>query len=182
MPNTSRTKRPRPSPDDAVRAMDALRRVVSALRSSSRTAVAERGVTGAQLFVLQQLDATPNQSVSDLAVRTSTRQNSASEVVARLVRRGLVTRAASAEDGRRAVVSLTSAGRAVVRRAPPVAQGTLVDALLRLSARQRRALAEGLERWVTEASLSSVPATMFFEPPPTRKTPSLASGRRRGAR
>ena len=101
--------------DDALRALDALRRLVGALRSSSRTAVRDAGVTGAQLFVLQQLAERSRQSVSDLAGATRTRQNSVSDVISRLATRGLVVREVASDDARRAVVSLTRAGQAVVR-------------------------------------------------------------------
>lgn len=144
--------------------MDALRRLVGALRSASRTAVREAGVTGAQLFVLQQLAAEPGQSVTRLAERTSTRQNSVSDVVARLAREGFVTRTPAPDDARRAVVSLTAAGRAAVRSAAPAPQALLVDSFRRLPASHRHSLAKGLELWITAAGLAELPPTMFFEP------------------
>jgi DNA-binding MarR family transcriptional regulator len=151
--------------DDALRALDALRRLVSSLRSSSRTAVRDVGVTGAQLFVLQQLAERPRQSVSALAGATRTRQNSVSDVIARLVKRGLVTRDVDASDARRAVVSLTRAGQSLVRVTAPAAQSALVGAFQSLSPARQRVLAIALESWVGAAGLSETPATMFFEKP-----------------
>jgi DNA-binding MarR family transcriptional regulator len=154
-----------PRDDDARRALDALRRLVGALRSSSRTAVRDVGVTGAQLFVLQQLGDRPRQSVSDLADATRTRQNSVSDVIARLVKRGLVTRDVADDDARRAVVSLTRAGQTLVKASPPTAQSALVAAFHSLSPTRRRVLAISLESWVESAGLAQTPATMFFEKP-----------------
>jgi len=153
---------------DAARAMDALRRLVSALRGAGRTAVLNVGVTGAQLFVLQSLADSPGQSVSELAERTGTRQNTVSEVIARLVRRGLVRREVATDDARRAVVSLTPAGRAIVRKAPSTTQSVLLKAFLGLSATQRRTLTGSLEAWVAAARLENEPPTMFFEKPRRR--------------
>jgi DNA-binding MarR family transcriptional regulator len=163
MPRTQQKAAPRD--DDALRSLDALRRLVGALRSSSRVAFRDVGVTGAQLFVLHQLADRPRQSVSELATATRTRQNSVSDVVARLVKRGLVTRDVAADDARRAVVSLTRAGQAIVRATPPTAQSSLVAAFHSLSPARRRVLAIALESWVGAAGLAQSPAIMFFEKP-----------------
>src|SRR6478672_9755222 len=88
-------------PNDAARAMDSLRRVVHALRVATRASERAFGLSAAQLFVLRQLSVEPGQSLRDLAQRTRTTQSSISEVVARLVQRGFVTRESSKEDRRR---------------------------------------------------------------------------------
>src|SRR3954465_9301852 len=80
-------------------ALDEVRRLVQALRQSTVQAERETGLSGAQLFVLQQLAQTPAQSLNDLAERTHTHQSSVSVVVTRLVGRGLVSRQRSPEDG-----------------------------------------------------------------------------------
>lgn len=149
--------------------MDALRRIVGALRRASRTAVRDVEVTGAQLFVLRQLADAPGLSVSDLSERTSTRQNSVSEVVSRLVDRGLVRRKIASDDARRAVIGLTAAGRRIVKQAPPTAQAALLEALHALPRHQRGALARSLEAWVMAAGLGEEPTTMFFERPHRRE-------------
>src|SRR5205814_5128834 len=73
-------------------AMDSIRRVVQALRVSSRAAEQRVGLSGAQLFVLQRLAASPAMSINDLAEGTVTHQSSVSVVRRRLVERGLVRR------------------------------------------------------------------------------------------
>src|SRR3954462_8907665 len=91
--------------------LDSLRRIVQALRESSRRAEQELGLTGAQLFVLDTLAAGPALSLNELAVRTRTHQSSVSTVVARLVKRGLVRRAHAADDARFLTLSLSQEGR-----------------------------------------------------------------------
>ena len=88
----------------ATRTMDGLRRIVHALRVATRSSQRTIGLSSAQLFVLRQLSAAPDQSLSELAQRTRTTPSSVSEVVARLVRLGVVARAASEHDRRRAVL------------------------------------------------------------------------------
>lgn len=148
---------------DAERTMNALRRLVRALRISTVAVKRTSGISGAQLFVLRELVERPGQSLRDLVTRTLTSQSTVSEVVARLVEARLVSRRAAPDDARRAVLSPTPAGRALLRAAPPTVQADLVDGLRRISPGSLRALADGLEQWLTAAGLSDVPPTMFFE-------------------
>lgn len=167
----SRDVAPRPgarirdaSEREALRAMDALRRIVRALRVSTHASERELGVSAAQLFVLRQLVLQPRQSLGELAALTRTSQGSVSEVVSRLVAGGLVERRVSASDRRRVELTVTAAGRRLLDRASETVQERLVAGFERLGERKRRALAEGLEAWLESAGLEEVPATMFFEP------------------
>jgi DNA-binding MarR family transcriptional regulator len=154
---------------DAERALNALRRLVRALRVSTVTVQRTSGISGAQLFVLRALVERPGQSMRDLVARTLTSQSTVSEVVARLIAHGFVTRRAAPEDGRRAVLNPTAAGRALVQTAPPTAQAALVEGLQRLSPGSRSALADALEQWLVVAGLSEVPPALFFEPRRARR-------------
>jgi DNA-binding MarR family transcriptional regulator len=150
--------------------LDAIRRIVQALRESSRFAEKQVGLSGAQLFVLQKLDEAPALSVNELAACTHTHQSSVSTVIARLVERGLVERAMSASDRRTVRLSLTPRGRNLVRRAPDVAQGRLIRAIAHLPVARRRALALGLDDLAqTVADVARAPA-MFFEETSARKS------------
>lgn len=173
-----------PDPDrgaDARAAMDALRRLVRALRVSTRAAEREHQISAAQLFALRSIAAEPGVALGELAGRTYTRQSTASEVVARLVGQGLVERRADPVDARRRTLHLTPAGRGVVRTAQRTVPERLVEALERLPATERAALADGLTRWVAAAGLETVVPTMFFEARgtsgPTRRRGVTAAGR-----
>jgi DNA-binding MarR family transcriptional regulator len=149
---------------DAERVMNALRRLVRALRSSTVAVERGSGISGAQLFVLRALVDSPGQSLRELVAHTLTSQSTVSEVVAKLVAAGLVARRTAEQDGRRAVLSATAKGRALSRSSPPPVQVDLVAGLGVLPPGMRRTLAEGLEQWLRAAGLEAVPPTMFFEP------------------
>jgi DNA-binding MarR family transcriptional regulator len=149
-------------PTDAARAMDSLRRVVHALRIATRASERAFGLSGAQLFVLRQLSMASGQSLSDLAARTRTTQSSVSEVVARLVRNRLVSRAPSSIDRRRAVLSLTAAGESVLVNAPETIQERLLRGFESLDEGTQRTLADTLESWLTSSGLDDT-APLFFE-------------------
>jgi len=148
---------PRKDSVDLTAALDAIRRIVQALRVSARAAERRLGVSGAQLFVLHALAEAPAQSLNDLAARTFTHQSSVSVVVDRLVRRRLVSRNRSAEDGRRVVLTLTPSGRSLLRSSPEVAQIRLIAALRKLSGTECRVLARHLGRIVREMGATEAP-------------------------
>jgi DNA-binding MarR family transcriptional regulator len=156
--------------EDVRSVMDAIRRVVRMLRVSARASERLVGISGAQLFVLQQLaDAGPC-SIGELAEHTLTHQSSVSVVVSRLIERGLVSRRASETDGRRVQVALTPAGRTLLRRAPPMAQAHLIAGLRRMSAAQRGALAQGLSALVREIGADTQSPALFFEDEAPRRS------------
>ena len=152
------------APTDATRARDSLRRVVHAVRIATRASERAFGLSTAQLFILRQLSAMSGQSLSDLAARTRTTQSSISEVVARLVRNGLVSRVPSSIDRRRAVLSLTAAGETILANAPETIQERLLRGFESLDQGTQRSLADNFESWLTASGLDDVAPTLFFEP------------------
>lgn len=144
--------------------MDGLRRIVHALHAGTSASERALGLSGAQLFVLRQLYAESGQSLGDLARRTRTTQSSVSEVVARLVKRGLVAREPSTRDRRRAVLTLTPDGAALAAVAPVTIQDRLVAGFGNLELPAQHALANGIEAWLAASGLADVAATFFFEP------------------
>ncbi|MDP1830054.1 MAG: MarR family winged helix-turn-helix transcriptional regulator [Archangium sp.] len=153
-------KRPKP---DTTAVLDGLRRVVKALRENSRAAEQTLGISGAQLFVLDALSGEQGLSLSEVAARTRTHQSSVSVVVSRLVSAGLVRRVRAGDDARRLELRLTARGRALRSKAPQAAQHGLIDAVERLPAPQRRALAEALGRVCALMDLPRTAPAMFFE-------------------
>jgi DNA-binding MarR family transcriptional regulator len=143
--------------------MSALRRLVQALRTSASAAERDSGLSVAQLFVLHELGREPGQSLGDLVGRTLARQSTVSEVVSGLVRRGLVTRRASAYDRRRAVFRPSAAGTAVLEKAPVPVQVRLIEGLARMPAASRSALARSLEEWLAAAGIDDEATAMFLE-------------------
>jgi DNA-binding MarR family transcriptional regulator len=149
-------------------AMNAVRRIVRALRLSSRASEKALGVSGAQLFVLQQLAESAGHegaapSITQLAELTATDPSSVSVVVSRLVAGGLAARRPSRSDGRRAEIQITPAGQALLQRAPSPAQARMIEGLAKLRPARRRELIAGLEAVVEAMGVAGETAGMFFE-------------------
>ena len=140
-----------------------IRALVAALQRSARSIEQRTGVTNAQLFVLRQLAASDALSINELAALALTQQSTVSTVVGRLAGRGLVRRRRASSDGRRVTVSLTSAGRQLLRHAPKPPTGRLLDALTRLGRKDLTALASGLQALTTAMGLRTQGAAMLFE-------------------
>jgi len=150
-------------------ALDALRRIVQALRASSRDIERRVGLSSAQLFALHQLSGSPGASVNDLAAQTFTHQSSVSVVVQRLVKRRLVAKATAPGDKRRVALRLTGSGRALVRRSPEPMQDRLIAGISSLN---------DDERHVLTRALNDIAATMGHD---DEQPPMLFEDRRRRA-
>jgi DNA-binding MarR family transcriptional regulator len=148
----------------AVRAMDGLRRIVHALRLGTNAAEQSVRLSSAQVFVLRQLHTQSGQSLGDLARRTRTTQGSVSEVVGRLIGKGLIAREASANDRRRAVLTLTAAGAELIEAGAETVQDRLVTGFSRLDHFSQQTLVQSLEAWLEASELADVSPVLFFEP------------------
>lgn len=170
-----------PAPPEDVRAvLDALRRIVRALRLTAAAGQRIGGITAAQLFVLQRLAERPAHSIAELAERTLTDPSSVSVVIRNLVAAGLVRQTRSQVDTRRTELSMTARGVSLLRRLPVAAQARLVEAVAALPGLERRALARSLGHLVASLGTEEAPAPLFFEdaaaPKKGRKSRAKAGG------
>ena len=149
---------------DTRRILDSIRLLVRFLRVTDRAAQSDLGLSAAQIFVLHELGKTAALSLNELAETTRTDQSSVSAVVTKLVDAGLVVRERSATDARRLELTLTAAGRRAMKKAPPIAQETLIDAIERLPARERKAFAATFDALIASAGIGGDRAVpMLFE-------------------
>ncbi len=157
-------------------ALELLRTLIATLSHSARAVERHTGVTNAQLFLLQQLDAADTLSVNELATRARTQQSTVSTVIARLVRAGLVRKMRAPDDARRAVLSLTPAAKRLLRHAPAPPTASLLHAVERLHDGDARSLAAGLRALIKALRLESREPAMLFEEP--TRVPSAGRPRR----
>src|SRR5262245_38391350 len=159
--------------------LDSLRRIVRSFRVAARRVRGGLGISAPQLFVLHQLAESDASSIDELAARTLTHQSSVSVVVARLAERGLVIRRTARDDARRTEIALSTAGRAMLRRAPERLQAHLLRALTRMPAAQLRTLGQQLAALVEALEVDTGAVPMFFEDEPSPRT-SRTVRRRQG--
>jgi DNA-binding MarR family transcriptional regulator len=168
---------------DAVQvlALDALRRVVRALRLAASDAERVAGLTAAQLFVLARVTSLPGQSLGELARHTMTDRTSVAAVVERLAERRLVRRLRSKKDQRRVEIYPTQRGARTVADAPHPPTMRVLDAMSKITPRELHALAVGLTQLAEAMGLASEPATMLFDEP-LRESTRIPAPKRTRAR
>ena len=103
--------------------------IYGSVRQQFREIEQSCGVTGSQLWILQEVGKTPGIGVSELADHLSIHQSTASQLVEKLVGRGLINKKRSEEDQRRVGLCLTEEASALLKNAPGPAEGILPDAL-----------------------------------------------------
>ncbi|MEO8561294.1 MAG: MarR family transcriptional regulator [bacterium] len=158
-----RAAAPRPLDRSIIVSIDALRRILRALRLAESEIQSAVGLSAAQLFVLRALEDGHEASLSDLALRTMTDRSSVASVVVRLLDAGLVLRSVSHADRRRAAIVVTGKGRAVLARSPAPPTALLVAAMSALTARGRATLADQLVALTSAMGLDGEPAGLLFD-------------------
>lgn len=143
--------------------IDYIRRIVHALQVGSRAAQQKVGLSGAQLFVLQTLANEGSMSVNELAAHSRTHQSSVSVVVSRLVEGKLVKRTTSKADARRLELSVTAAGRQILKSSFVTPQARLIDSLRHLAPARLARLRSLLAEVVALSGMHTETAPMFFE-------------------
>ncbi|MDE2118544.1 MAG: winged helix-turn-helix transcriptional regulator [Betaproteobacteria bacterium] len=103
--------------------------IYGSVRQQFREVEQTCGVTGSQLWILQEVANTPGIGVSELADRLSIHQSTCSQLVEKLVVRGLITKERSKEDQRRVGLRVTEEASKLLRSAPGPAEGILPEAL-----------------------------------------------------
>jgi DNA-binding MarR family transcriptional regulator len=105
----------------------------------------QTGITGAQLWALQELQDSPAMRVGDLANRMALHQSTASNLLDRLETQGLVTRSRPDADQRVVRVSLSPSGRKKLAAAPKPARGVLPEVLNALDLKALADLQDALD-------------------------------------
>jgi DNA-binding MarR family transcriptional regulator len=147
MTGAERTPNPADDPCGGQPRMAALANLRLIVRTAQRhSARIEKtcGVSGAQLWVMQELRDAPGLRIGAIAARLGIHQTTASNLVDALARRGLIDKLRDPDDMRAVKVVLSRAGLALLHRAPEPTRGLLPDALCRLSSAELAELNRGL--------------------------------------
>ena len=105
----------------------------------TRDALDAEDLTIVMWRVLAALSNNGGQRQTDLAAMTSIEVSTLSRIVARLLKRGLITRERSVSDNREVAVALSAQGRTLVRRLIPIAREHERKAVAKLPARDLEA-------------------------------------------
>ncbi len=124
----------------------AIRRVIRAVDLHSRQLAQSHQLTGPQALLLRELASAGELAPSHIARRISLSQATVTDIVKRLERRGLVSRARDGGDRRRVQIRLTQAGRQLQDRSPPLLQDAFACRFAALDAWERNMLLAAMQR------------------------------------
>ena len=148
--------------DTVAEIIDNLRRVFQVVNEQSKKAEHTTGLTGPQLWAIKTIAQDAPLMVSELARRMHLHPATVVGILDRLEAHGLVTRIRSTIDRRVVRVQLTARGRALVRKAPEVAQGLLVTGLELLTTKELKNIAGGLDQLVEILGAQGMPPRLIL--------------------
>ncbi len=167
-----------PSKSDVVaEIIDNLRRVFQVVNEQSKKAERRTGLTGPQLWAIKTIAQDAPIMVSDIASRMHLHPATVVGILDRLEARELVARIRSTVDRRVVRVELTAQGRALVTKAPAVAQGLLVAGLEKLTGKELKNIASGLDQLVTILGAQDIPPQLMLSPEVNAPAKKFRSGR-----
>lgn len=126
-------------------ALKKLRIVIRAAQRHSNWIEKQCGVSGAQLWVMQELYETPGARVGEIADKLEIHQTTASNLLDALVKRGLIVKERDREDQRVVHLVLSKEGTAVLEKAPKPARGLMPEALRKMDENGLAELNRGLQ-------------------------------------
>jgi DNA-binding MarR family transcriptional regulator len=142
---------------------EALRRfrlIFSAVQQHSQLVESSLGVSSAQLWALWEMENNPGLKVTELARAMSLHQSTASNLLIKLEKKGLIRRERSSSDQRVVHLHLTDSGLELVATAPGPKRGLLQQALFELPDSVLVTLTECLDALVAEMHLGDDEAGM----------------------
>jgi DNA-binding MarR family transcriptional regulator len=122
-----------------------LRIVIRAAQRHSLWIEKQCGVSGAQLWMMQELHDFPGLRVGELASKLAIHQTTASNLLDALRKRGYVVKERDPNDQRVVNLKLSAEGACVLSKAPTPARGLLPEAILYLDEENLLQLNNGLQ-------------------------------------
>ena len=133
---------------EAITYLDALKKLRIVIRAAQRhSAWIEKqcGVSGAQLWLMQELHDVPGMRVGQIAAKLAIHQTTVSNLVDSLAKRGYVIKSRDPGDQRAVKLSLSETGEELLLQAPKPARGLLPEALSQMNPENLTILDDGLQ-------------------------------------
>ena len=102
-------------------------------KSELKDNVKKTGLSGSQLWIMQQIYNFNGISNSELAKNLTLHVSTCSILVNKLIKKGLVEKTRSSTDERKIVLTITSKGKQLMAKAPKSPEGAIPSALKKLS-------------------------------------------------
>ncbi len=155
---------PRISRDEEIsETVQSLRRIVKTIQNYSQQVSSEFGVTGPQLWALKAILERGALPLGQLSKKMYLHPSTVTGVIDRLESKGYVVRGRDATDRRVVTVSLTAAGKGLVKKAPNPVQGKMIYGLRKLKRDELHVIYESIRKLVEIVEAENVKVTFFFD-------------------
>jgi len=134
----------------ATETLQQFRIIIGATRSHFRSLEKACGISGAQIWILSAIEASPGITVSALSQNLSVHVSTASNMLNKLAKAGLVKRLRNEEDRRVVTLHLTAKGQTILNRAPKPLTGLVPYALDKLQKKTLTSLNRDLKLLIKE--------------------------------
>lgn len=137
-------------------ALKRFRLIFKAVQQHSQRVEAQSGVSSAQLWAMWELSKTPGMRVTELAKAMSIHQSTASNLLEKLVKKGLVERLRDNLDQRAVSLRLSASGLAILQQATAQGhpRGLLQQALFMLPEPVLTAITRDLDVLISEMGIA----------------------------
>jgi DNA-binding MarR family transcriptional regulator len=144
--------------------IDDIRRVFQVVHEQAKKAEHVTGLTSPQLWAIKTIAQESPIMVSEIARRMYLHPATIVGILDRLEKQELVIRVRSTEDRRVVKVELTVKGRALVKKAPEIAQDIIAEGLGKLPQRNLNKIATSLNQIVGFLGAQDKPAQLILSP------------------
>lgn len=138
--------------------------IVSAAQKYSQRVEKQLGVTGAQLWIMKEIDVTPGLRVGEVAKKLAIHQTTASNLLDALEKKDMICKTRLATDQRIVNLTLTGKGQSLLHKAPEPVRGLLPEALSQLNQDDLARLGESMN--VLLQSIQQVDEEFAMQPLP----------------
>ena len=121
------------------------RLIFNALQRQLSTVEKSFGISGSQIAILHEIAKNPNIGTSELSKRLHIHQSTCSLVIAKLIKKKLITKIQSKDDHRMVMLKLNEAALKLLKKVPKPTEGLLTDALKSLTSAQLNELKKDLK-------------------------------------
>ena len=147
-----------------------MRRIIQAVDLHSRYLLRNYGLTGPQLFILQEMAKHKEISIGEVAKAISLGQATVTGILTRLENRGLVVRRRGNSDKRRVFVRITKDCEQLLKSAPPPIQETFMDQFNNLLDWEQTLILSALQRIVSMMDAKTLKASPILTTGPIDNT------------
>lgn len=149
-----------PTDSPGAEALKRFRLIFKAVQQHAQWLEKTCGLSNAQLWALWEISQNAGMRPTELAKAMSIHQSTASNLLEKMSRKGLIKRARISEDQRVVSLFLTDPGRSILASAPVPARGILQDALFALPGGTLVSLAENLDELIKAMGIEDAGAAM----------------------